>query len=80
MPGPSMRLAELHSTQKTTAVSFQDSESLPKTLLTVHCPVSESHHHAENLTRWLSENNDDPALKVCHNLFNILHSSQTQIL
>jgi hypothetical protein len=80
MPGPSTRLAELHSTQKTAAVSFQDSESLPKTLPTIHYHVSESRRHAENLTRWLSENNDDPALKVCHNLSNILHSSQMQIL
>jgi hypothetical protein len=53
---------QIQRPQRSVSLDFQDSEPLP---YTVHYHMSKSTKFFENITKWLGENKDDVALRVC---------------
>ena len=46
------------------ALLFQETDKMILTLPTVHHHMSNSHRHGEDVTEWVYQNQDDPAMHV----------------
>lgn len=59
--------------KKTAAVPFEESESLPGTIPSVHYHMPESTKFYENITKFLTENANDAATEVSAKLEYLFH-------
>ena len=51
--------------QEDVSLQFTDNEPLPYTSPRVHHHISDSQRYHNDITRFLTKNRNDPALKVC---------------